>query len=157
MAAYQHAAGFVVPATGWNSEADVAPSSAWHAHDARFLARSEQRRRDGAPREAAGDAAPAAVLLGPACVWAERDGSWAIVNYENHNLYNLRGRKDHPTFGKDMGWIGGPNQVREELRAQPMPAFLKTDTEVICTEWPWPEEPDVAVMNGSGLTLRLAI
>ena len=128
-AVYQHPAGFFVPATGWQSEVDVAPSSAWHAHDLRSLVRRFE------PSAGFWDAffrpyRRTAVLLGDQCLWVERDHHWAILDYLTQDVFSLAGRKDEPRFGRDMGWVGGERALPLHVPFPKAPKFLKADEEI---------------------------
>ena len=70
-ARYQHPAGFFLSATGWKSEADVAPSTAWHSHDAWHLLWAHGERAL-APIKSVGDPIPGvSLLVGETCFYAE--------------------------------------------------------------------------------------
>lgn len=130
-ASYQHPRGFFASATGWQSEVDVAPSSAWHAHDFRYLVRRttidvqfwDRFFDDDTPFH---NGTPA-VLLGDQCYWVERGAHWAIADYFWQDVYKLRGRKDRSTFGRDLEWIGGPRALPAELRFPDLPQFRNTE------------------------------
>jgi hypothetical protein len=129
-AACQHPAGFFVPATGWHSEADIAPSSAWHAHDFRCLVRHAQV--DAAFWD--GFFAPyarTAVLLGDQCFWVERGPHWAITDYMWQDLYKLRGRKDREMFGRQFAdWMRDAPHLPADQQFPGIPEFVKTDDAV---------------------------
>ena len=128
LAVYQHPAGFFAAATGWQSEVDVAPASAWHAHDFRYLVRHAPI--DGTFWESFwSDYDRMAVVLGDQCLWVEHGAHWAICDYYRQSAYNLRGRKDRVAFGRDMGWVGGSRALPDEYRFNP-PTFLKLDEEI---------------------------
>jgi hypothetical protein len=129
----QHPRGFFVPATGWSSEIDVAPSSAWHAHDFRALVGSTSRSALGKdfwdrlfrPWDRT------AVLLGDQCYWAERGEHWSIADYNTQDVYMLLGRKDEARFGRDMSWIGGDRALPEHFRFPGAPDFMKGDDGIL--------------------------
>lgn len=128
--AYQHPRGFFASATGWHSEVDIAPSSAWHSHDFRFLVaacvdtpQAGNAFWDAFFREELGTA----VLLGDQCLWIERGVHWAIADYYWQDVFQLVGRKDRPFFGRNLGWVGGPRALPDEFAFEDMPRFLKTD------------------------------
>ncbi|MBP3965862.1 hypothetical protein [Paenibacillus lignilyticus] len=127
-AAYQNPRGFFASATGWNNEADVAPSTAWHTHDLLYLVA-----RNGADDQfwsefSNKDAGSlTSVLLGNGCMWMERDQQWTITDYFGRDVYQLLGRKDEARFGRDMSWVGGERSLREHFAFSPRPAFMITN------------------------------
>lgn len=128
LAAYQHPAGFFAAATGWHSEVDIVPATAWHAHDFRYLV--QYQAVDERFWEAFwSDYDRTAAVLGEQCVWVESGVHWAICDYYWQDTFKLRGRKDRVQFGRDMGWIGGPKALPAEYAFDP-PVFLKLDDEI---------------------------
>lgn len=128
-ALYQHPAGFVVSATGWDSEADVAPSTAWHTHDLRYFI--GRHGVDSAFWDTAfGSYDRTAIVLGRQCFWAERGQHWAISDYQSCSVYKLLGRKDRNTFGRDMAWIGGPRSLPPEFTFPDLPSFIKDNNDI---------------------------
>ena len=125
-AAYQNPRGYFAPATGWQSEIDVAPSTAWHAHDFRYLITRHPLDTNFwqdffAPYERT------SVLLGDQCLWLERGANWKIADYFWQDVFLLLGRKDEAFFGRDMLWVGGPNALPDHFQFPDPPIFLKTD------------------------------
>ena len=125
-AAYQNPRGYFAAATGWQSEIDIAPSSAWHAHDFRYLVT-----RHALPIDFWHDFfAPydrTTVLLGDQCLWLERGPHWKIADYFWQDVFLVLGRKDEPIFGRDMLWVGGSNALPDHFKFPDPPVFLKTD------------------------------
>ncbi|RAV20091.1 hypothetical protein [Paenibacillus contaminans] len=123
---YQNPRGYFAAATGWQSEVDVVPSSAWHAHDLFYLLS-----RHGA----SGDIAEAlfvphakmSVLLGDQCLWVEQGEHWAVTDYYWQQVFRLLGRKDAAVFGRDMDWVGGERALPAAYGFAGLPNFLKTD------------------------------
>lgn len=146
LARYQHPAGFIAPATGWASEIDVAPSSAWMTHDWRYLTRHSEI--DGRFWETFwSDYDRCAVLLGEQCLWVEMGPHWAIADYQWRDAYDMKGRKDRTRFGRDMRWVGGPTALPPDYDFA-LPQFIKLDSRI--------EQVDDAgleleVMNLSGM------
>ncbi|MAS37821.1 MAG: hypothetical protein CL610_27750 [Anaerolineaceae bacterium] len=123
---YQNARGYFASATGWQSEVDIAPSTAWHAHDFRYLTRRQSVdtafwERFFAPYE------KMSVLLGDQCLWFEYGDYWQIRDYFWQDVYALLGRKDEVTFGRDMVWIGGDRALPVHYQCPDAPVFLRTD------------------------------
>ena len=127
-AAYQHPRGFFAAATGWQSEVDVAPSSAWHAHDFRYLVRRAEITPEFWDRMFAPDGGSVSVLLGDQCLWAEVGPHWAVSDYFWQDVFNLRGRKDRGYFGREMGWVGGPRALPDAFSFPGLPTFRKTES-----------------------------
>jgi hypothetical protein len=127
-AAYQNPRGYFASATGWNNEADIAPSTAWHSHDLLYLVArygtdetfwKEMRDNDAGNRTS--------VLLGNGCMWMERDQHWTITDYFARDQYQLIGRKDEGRFGRDMSWVGGDRILPEHFAFGSKPIFMKTN------------------------------
>ncbi|GAA3402733.1 hypothetical protein ACFFNY_05010 [Paenibacillus hodogayensis] len=125
-AAYQNPRGYFASATGWCNEADIAPSSAWHAHDLLYLIA-----RHGADDEVWSGLNETheqiSVLLGDRCIWMERGPHWTITDYQSIDVYQLLGRKDETRFGRDMNWVGGERALPERFTFADRPVFVKTD------------------------------
>jgi hypothetical protein len=98
---YQVLAGYFASATGWGTEADVSPSTAWHAHDLMFLADHVDdpgahfwdRVHEPSDRQS--------VLLTDRAVWAEHGVHWCIRSPLTAGDLHLYGRKDRSTFARD--------------------------------------------------------
>lgn len=127
-AAYQNLRGYFASATGWNNEADIAPSTAWHSHDFMYLISrfgvNESYWSDLNDQEAG---IQTSVLLGNTCIWMERGRHWTITDYFGRDVYQLIGRKDEERFGRDMSWVGGDRALPEHFGFGPKPAFMKTN------------------------------
>ena len=100
-AAYQTPAGYFASATGWHNEADVAPSTAWHAHDLLFLVRHTET------SASFWDAVFAehdrqSVLLSDRAYWVEDGVHWAILSPATAGDLSIYGRKDRDTFGRSF-------------------------------------------------------
>lgn len=145
---YQHPAGFFVAASGWNTEADVVPSTAWHAHDFRYLAKSSEPEPDFWDRFF-NDYDRMALVLGSTCLYVEEAEHWAISDYAYSNVYKLLGRKDRVHFGYDMGWIGGPTALAEEYNFT-RPKIAKVNDRIVFLE---SAVPGTDILNHSGLPL----
>lgn len=128
---YQHPAGFFLSATGWHSELDVVPSSAWHSHDFLFLARNAR------PDATFWDtlfsrASRTAVLLGDQCFYVERGAHWAVGDYLTQGTYRLRGRKDRSRFHlQHREWNTAESPIPEEYQFPDLPEFWRTDDSIV--------------------------
>jgi hypothetical protein len=123
---YQNPRGYFASATGWQSEVDIAPSTAWHAHDFRYLTlrhAGDQTfwERFFAPYDRM------SVLLGDQCFWFEYGPYWQIKDYFWQDVFELRGRKDEIRFGRDMTWIGGDRALPAHYHCPDVPIFLMAD------------------------------
>jgi hypothetical protein len=146
---YQHPAGFFVAASGWNTEADVVPSTAWHAHDFRYLAKSSEPEPDFWDRFF-NDYDRMALVLGSTCLYVEEAEHLAISDYAYSNVYKLLGRKDRVHFGYDiMRWIGGPTALAEEYNFTP-PKLAKVNDRIAFLE---SAVPGTDILNHSGWPL----
>ncbi len=125
-ACYQNPRGYFASATGWHSEADVAPSSAWHAHDFRYLV-SRQPVGAGFWEEFFAPAERTSVLLGEQCLWVERGAHWAIADYFWQDMFTLLGRKDEAVFGRDYSWVPTERKLPARFDFPDLPQFLKDD------------------------------
>ncbi|NOU71970.1 hypothetical protein GC098_11155 [Paenibacillus sp. LMG 31458] len=123
---YQTPRGYFASATGWHNEADIAPSSAWHAHDFYYLLH-----RHGLVEHMADQLRKPyhgmSVLLGEQCMWVEDGEHWAINDYYWQDVHKLIGRKDEAVFGRDTGWVGGERALPSHFLFPNQPIFVKTD------------------------------
>lgn len=130
---YQHPRGFFVSATGWHTEADIAPSTAWHSHDLLYLVN-----RRGIPAtfweqlRAADETT--AVLLGTTCFWIERGKHWGIADYFWMDVYQLFGRKDEAAFGRNLSWVNHPKALPARLFMRDIPVLFKEGDKVYLRE-----------------------
>ena len=129
LAHYQTPRGFFVSATGWRNEADIAPSTAWHAHDLAHLIR-----RHGPPAGfwdrvfAPDDAETTDVLLGEEAIWIERGAHWSISSYATADLYALVGRKDHAVFARQLPPLcARAPATPDALRFEGRPTFFRDE------------------------------
>ncbi len=126
---YQHPAGFFLSASGWQSEIDIAPSTAWHAHDFRYLV--ERIGVDGNFWETFfSQSQKINILLGENCFYVESGQHWMIDDYCWQDVYRLRGRKDETRFGRDMAGIGGPRALPDHFLMYGPPVFIKNEAGV---------------------------
>lgn len=151
MAHYQTKRGFLCAATGWNSEADAAPSTAWQAHDFLYFAHCEN-----APRKAFWDQMFASVIecsvaLTDHCIWVENGDRWSIQDYFSRSVYQLFGRKDRKNFGRDLSWTGEHNVVDASYHWDSMPAFVLNGNEVVPLRT---LQENVKVYNFSSYTVK---
>lgn len=130
-AAYQSPGGFFLAATGWGSEQDIIPSSAWQSHDLfHFVARhgvgSDFWETLFTPRRSVD------VVFGQSMVWLEDDVHWAVRGYQTANGLNLVGRKDRAAFAVDIpAWIGSGREADPDLLMPDEPKFLRTDSGIV--------------------------
>ncbi|WFB82343.1 MULTISPECIES: hypothetical protein [Streptomyces] len=125
-ARYQTPAGYFASASGWHNEADIAPSTAWHAHDLLFL-----MARDGAgddfwdrvtaPRERQ------SVLVGDRAHWAESGVHWSVRSPLTAGDLHLYGRKDRAVFAREFFAWTDREPLPEELRYPDVPEFFVAD------------------------------
>ncbi|KOV60875.1 hypothetical protein ADL00_25015 [Streptomyces sp. AS58] len=122
-AGYQTPAGYFASASGWHNEADVAPSTAWHAHDLLFLM---ARLGPGdafwdrvfAPRERQ------SVLVSDRSYWAESGLHWSVRSPLTAGDLHLYGRKDRDTFTREFFAWTDRDPLPEELRYPGVPEFF---------------------------------
>ncbi|MBL8993446.1 MAG: hypothetical protein JNM63_08905, partial [Spirochaetia bacterium] len=146
-ASYQHPGGFFLSATGWDSEVDIAPSTAWHAHDFRYLSERFDPEPDFWDRFFS-ENTRTSVLLGRQCLWVERGLHWMIDDYFWQDVFRLRGRKDDARFGRDMGWVGGAKALPENFLFPDPPVFLKDESGVYLKSG---KESEIDIRSMSGL------
>ena len=123
---YQNPRGYFASATGWQSEVDIAPSSAWHTHDFYYLL----TRHGSSPslvQYLSTSYDKISVLLGDQCMWIEEGEHWTITDYFWQDVFKLLGRKDEKSFGRDMDWVGGDMTLPEHYKFPNRPIFIKTD------------------------------
>jgi len=126
----QHDRGFFFPATGWSTEADIAPSSAWHSHDTHFFANyftPEKGFWDRCFKKCPGTY----VLLGDTCYWIENDLGWSIADYWWQSTYDLVGRKDKPKFGRRRRWVIEKEAPPEGFEHISLPIIIQEDEKII--------------------------
>ncbi len=125
---YQHSRGFFASATGWLGEADIAPSTAWHSHDFRYLVHRQGINADFWDTIFQQDQTQISVLLGDRCYWIEQGPHWAIRDYLWECTFDLVGRKDRVRFGRNLpDWIEGGWHPGEEYIIPEQPVFIQTD------------------------------
>ncbi len=137
-ARYQNPRGYFASATGWQSEVDIAPSTAWHAHDFRYLVGRHPIDDTFwttffAPYERT------SVLLGDQCYWIERGAHWSIADYFWQDVFCLIGRKDEKVFGRDMAWIPSERALPQRFKFPNPPQFLKDDNAIRLIDGDWAE------------------
>ncbi len=118
---YQTPAGYFASATGWHNEADVAPSTAWHAHDMLFLV-DHLETPETFWDEVFGDYSALSVLLSDRAFWVEDDVHWAILSPLTAGDLSIYGRKDRDTFTRSFfSWTDRePLPVELEFPDTPM-------------------------------------
>ena len=124
---YQHPAGFFVAGSGWHSELDIAPCTAWEAHDFAYLAAASPPAPDFWDRFFSPAPSRLAVMLGDSCTYLESGVHWAIDDYFTTDTFQLRGRKDRTWFGRDHPkWIPNARHLPEEMAFPDRPVFIRT-------------------------------
>ncbi|RKN43923.1 hypothetical protein [Streptomyces hoynatensis] len=122
-ATHQTPAGYFTSATGWHNEADVAPSTAWHAHDLMFLVDAL------GCGESFWDEVFAvhdrqSVLLSDRAFWAEDGPHWCILSPLTAGDLHIYGRKDRDTFTREFFAWTDREPLPEELRYPSAPMFF---------------------------------
>jgi hypothetical protein len=125
---YQTPAGYFAAATHWGTEADVAPSTAWHAHDLLFLADDEAEAlgADFWARVHEVDDRQS-VLMTSRAVWAEHGAHWCVRSPLTAGDLHLYGRKDRATFGREFFAWTDKEPLPTELHYPEAPLFLETN------------------------------
>jgi hypothetical protein len=124
---YQAPAGYFASATGWGTEADVAPSTAWHAHDLMFLA-DELTPSDGGFWDRVHSADDRqSVLMTDRAVWAEHGVHWCIRSPLTAGDLAIHGRKDLDHFGREFFAWTDKEPLPAELAYPEPPLFLATN------------------------------
>ncbi len=122
---YQTKRGFLVSATGWSAEPDIAPSTAWQSHDFLYMV-SRLETLSTAFWEAFHKERPEiSLLLGENCFWVENQTHWAIKDYYSNGIYGVLGKKSKDKFGVDMGWIPGNRSLDPEFTFPNAPVCVK--------------------------------
>lgn len=124
---YQVPAGYFASATGWGTEADVAPSTAWHSHDLLFLADEV-----GDPGAGFWDRVHTpddrqSVLMTDRAVWAEFGPYWCIRSPLTAGDLDIYGRKDLAYFGRGFFAWTDKEPLPAELAYPEPPLFLVTE------------------------------
>lgn len=142
---YQTNRGYFVSATGWQSEVDIAPSSAWHAHDFYYLL-ERQGVSDEFWNNCFMEYDKISVLLGEQCIWMEEGKKWTIGDYYTADIFKLLGRKDKKVFGRDMAWTKKDTVITDAYQWQTMPEFIKHE-QGIKLKGPYFKELDIYNMT----------
>lgn len=125
-ASYQVPAGYFVAASGWHNEADVAPSTAWHAHDVLFF--GHRLGKQGVDWDAVfAEPERQSVLVSDRAVWSEHGDHWAIRSPYTAGDLALFGRKSRNTFAREF--------------------YEWTDMEPLPAEFAYPHAPMFFVSN----------
>ena len=125
-AEYQSPAGFFASATGWHNEADVAPSTAWHAHDLLFLTRHLEP-GDTFWDEVFTPRQRQAVLLSDRAIWAEHGERWCILSPQTAGDLSIFGRKDRDRFSRSFFVWTDKEPLPEDLVYPEAPVFFVAD------------------------------
>lgn len=128
---YQTKRGFFIAASGWAAESDIAPCTAWQAHDFMYHMETQTALTDDYWDVFMNKSNETAVVLGDNCVWVEDNTYWAIKDYFGSGLYMVAGRKDKGKFGIDIGWIPSNRQIDPVLVFEECPAFYMTADEIL--------------------------
>lgn len=150
---YQSPAGYFVSASGWHSEADIAPCPAWHSHDAWHLLNCSSGCAEALDLKT-GASPRLSVLMGESCFYAEMGPHWTVADYATCDVFSLLGRKDQVRFGRDMMWIGGPRALPANYSFPLQLRILRTDSRLIACA-PLPE--DAVILNASGLPFEISV
>ncbi|MEO3754154.1 hypothetical protein [Streptomyces sp. B6B3] len=126
-ARHQTPAGYFTSATGWHNEADVAPSTAWHAHDLLFLV-SHAVSHGGLPEDFWDTVFRAhdrqSVLVSERAFYAEYGPHWCVLSPLTAGDLHLYGRKDRATFAREFFAWTDREELPEELRYPDAPMFF---------------------------------
>ncbi|WP_194420584.1 hypothetical protein [Microbacterium abyssi] len=125
-ASYQTPAGYFASATGWHNEADVAPSTAWHAHDLLALVHGSELGDDFWDRVFADDDRQSA-LLSDRAYWVEDGVHWCILSPLTAGDLSIYGRKDRDTFGRSFFSWTDKEPLPDDLVFPDAPVFFAAD------------------------------
>ncbi|MFF2371624.1 hypothetical protein [Agromyces sp. NPDC058110] len=125
-AAYQTPAGYFASATGWHNEADVAPSTAWHAHDLMALVHGLDTPADFWDRVFA-EPDRQSVLLSDRAYWVEDGVHWCILSPLTAGDLSIYGRKDRDEFGRAFFAWTDKKPLPADLEFADAPVFFAAD------------------------------
>jgi hypothetical protein len=125
-ARYQTPAGYFASATGWHNEADVAPSTAWHAHDLMFLVRNTETAASFWD-EVFAESDRQSVLLSDRAYWVEDGVHWCILSPFTAGDLSIYGRKDRDAFARSFFSWTDKEPLQEDLEFPEAPSFLVAD------------------------------
>ena len=146
---YQHPAGFFTAGSGWHSELDIAPCTAWETHDFAYLTAAGPVAPDFWDRFFSPAPPRLAVMLGDSCTYLERGAHWAIDDYFTTDTFQLRGRKDRDWFGRDQPkWIPNAKHLPDELAFPDRPVFIRTPAGIEWVRGGDPGAMDVMLATG---------
>ncbi|WP_157041598.1 hypothetical protein [Nitriliruptor alkaliphilus] len=124
---YQVPAGYFASATHWGNEADVAPSTAWHAHDLVFLADDVADPGEDFWTTVFESDERQSVLMTDRAVWAEHGVHWCIRSPMTAGDLDIYGRKDRAVFGRAFFAWTDKEPLAEDLHYPDAPLFLATN------------------------------
>ncbi|WP_320774341.1 hypothetical protein [Streptomyces sp. CRN 30] len=125
-ARYQTPAGYFASASGWHNEADIAPSTAWHAHDLLFLTARLGADEDFWDRVFASSGRQS-VLVSDRAFWAESGVHWCVRSPLTAGDLFYYGRKDRSAFAREFFAWTDREPLPEELRYPRVPEFFVAD------------------------------
>ncbi|WP_211234829.1 hypothetical protein [Glycomyces arizonensis] len=144
-ARYQTPAGYFASATGWHNEADVAPSTAWHAHDLLFLVR-----RTDTPEtfweSVFAEPERQSVLLSDRAYWVEDGAHWCILSPLTAGDLSIYGRKDRDDFARSFFAWTDKEPLPAELEFDEAPVFFVADEGIYRVDGST-RETDVSVLG----------
>lgn len=123
---YQTPAGYFASATGWHNEADVAPSTAWHAHDLMFLVRHTDI-PEAFWDEVFAEPNRQSVLLSDRAYWVEDGVHWCILSPATAGDLSIYGRKDRDTFARSFFAWTDKEPLPQDLEFPDAPVFFVAD------------------------------
>jgi hypothetical protein len=125
-ARYQTPAGYFASATGWRNEADVAPSTAWHAHDLMFLIRHAET-PESFWDTVFTEPGRQSVLLSDRAYWVEDGVHWCILSPFTAGDLSIYGRKDRDAFARSFFSWTDKEPLPQDLEFPEAPTFLVVD------------------------------
>ena len=131
---YQHECGFFVSATGWDSEYDIAPSTAWHSHDMLFFANIIRNQLEDFWQETCKKGSTSSILIGNQNAWVEEGSKYKIIGRDQQGWAIVGSKKSDRTFIELPGWAN-PDSVPMEMNFQ-APKLIYTDDKIYISGMP---------------------
>lgn len=127
-AIYQHPCGFFVQATGWESEYDIAPSTAWQSHDLLFLSSLCSKRPEEFWQHAKNKPPTYGLLIGSQNSWLESTDRYRIIGRDLQGWSIVGNKKSEKIFMEMPEFVGAKRPPKETSLDEP--SLIYTDEKI---------------------------
>jgi len=140
-ATYQHPLGFFVQATGWESEYDIAPSTAWHSHDMLFFSSLCADNPEFFWKETEKKCPQYGLLVGNQNSWFESADRYRIVGRDVQGWSIVGNKKSEKIFIEVPEFVGAKRPPEETFLDEPR--LIYTDKKIYIKGGP----SDMSIMS----------